>query len=511
MKKLALLLLGLALGAVTGCKNTRAPAVAPNRPTAQWKLYDETTGKLLATTDDNRGQTALGGGQSFNTTDAQLVREVREAAEGSAHTNGVTLLRMGRSAALTANVQKVQELQAKRKETAQRAIAALDAGLEQDYLDLTKEVVALGKDIAELIASGQESGPSGDNKSTELLLLTTAPGQKEMILGLGQFGQGALEAEKGNRPTFIQSTKTTVEDTTTEPEALSGIQAARDVSLANLWAQLDRYRIDAARKAGGASPDQLIDDDASDETPAAPVKQTAYDKLSANAKNFLWKSRYDQKVERGTGVVFVPGDRPKIASAKIAFKDGSTQTPRENYFAESQERQRLTFYNAYPAGPAKLVVTYADGQSETYDIPDAHQRRQFQPGPYKGAAPVDPAPAPAPAPVPVADPANGAPAALTSAGALHLRADVAALVNRVLVLSSINEAANTADKEPATRAGNTWAGSKPIADYAQPAVFQIFFSKRPPEDVPVHLNFVGGYTNVGHFTAASQWSPPTSR
>lgn len=498
------------LTTMTGCKTRNPGATAPNKPTAAWKLYDADTGKLLSQTEDNRGQTALGGGQSFNSTDAMLVQSLREAAGAGSVTNGMTLLRLGRSAALTANVERVKELTAKRKETAQRAIAALDAGLEQDYLDLTKEVVVLGKDIAELIAQGQEAGPGADNKATELLLLTTAPGQKEMIIALGQAGVSSLQAESGNRPIFRDTTRTATEDITTEPEALAGIQAARDVILANIWAQIDRYRIDAARKAGGARPDQLIDDEAGDETPAAPVKQTAYEKLSANAKNFLWKSRYDQKVERGTGVVFVPGDRPKITSARITFADGSTQTPRENYFAESQERQRLTFYSAYPAGAAKLVVSYADGQSETYAIPDAHQRRQYQPGPYKGAAQVDPAPAPSPV---TGEPANGAPAALTSDGRLHLRSDVAGLVMKVLVLSAINEQANTATKEAATREGNVWAGSKAITAYAPPAVYQIWFTATPPADVPHHRTFPDLVTvqPVAHLTAKGEWSPPTTR
>ena len=244
------------------------------------------------------------------------------------------------------------------------------------------------------------NSPQPAQGAVDAELLVVGPNAGQTIERVGESVSGTIRS--GLAPGAVNTFSSTAkrEDIATEAETLAGIKATQDTvtSLAQIYAQIDLNRLRFARQSGSPAVDKSVDldDDKGDGGSPVPAPTTPYDKLSELEQRFLWKSRYDQAMERGIGTIFVPADRPKIKSAVVTFSNGSKQGPSENYFSESQKRQRLVFSSPYPAGPAKAEILYADGQTETYDLPDAHKRREYRPGAYKGAAP---APAPSPAPV----------------------------------------------------------------------------------------------------------------
>lgn len=504
-----LLLLTLGLSACqTASRNPNAPTPPSDAPV---KIYDNDTGALL---NDRTGQSSAGGGRVVVNNVSQIPALAPAVSPGSSFAYG----RFNYSRVNAVAVAQVKSLEDKYK-SAQSSLESLVKGgvaaAGGNYAAAAKEAAALAADAYKSWQDAQASlanspQPSQGAADTEVLIAGPDAGKtlESVSANLGETIRIGLAPGAVN--TFTDTAKR--EDITTEAETLAGLKTAGEtvVSLAQIYAAIDSNRLLLARQTGTPSMDKIIDDedDKGDGGVTPPTPSTTYDKLSDMEQKFLWKSRYSQAMERGIGTIFVPADRPKIKSAIVTFSNGTKQGPSENYFSESQKRQRLVFSSPYPAGPAKAEILYTDGQSETYDLPDAHKRREFKPGAYKGAAPVAPTePTPPPPAETSAAPAGGAPAELTPLGLL-LREDVAATVDHVLVIEDAKTNTTNPPKYKAVRIGNTWTTGRPLSAH-RAAVYQIWYSRPPPSPVTYHPNFFGRGP-VGHFSDVG-WDPDTIR
>jgi hypothetical protein len=368
-----LLLLPLLLALAAGCSGPKPNApLAPNRPTQAWTIYDGTTGRALQTGQDNRGQTALGAGQAFDSTEAVVIPHLTEALELSAVPHGLTLLRFQRSAHVSRNQERLDELQAKRKETAQAALRALEAGLSADADRLAEQGLALGREIAALAAEMNKPGPRGDDKSTQGLLLSTAPDQAEMVRVLAGAGQGVLLGEQtAPRASTSQLHSENTEDTTT-PEDLRIIGELGQAYLRYL-AELQRDdREDAA-----ASPPPAQKPDGQPDLPAPGVPQAGDD-------TFLWKPTSEND---GKLVVLLPARLGRASSVTVNGEAGRFSS------VANGNRAHYRFPkpgSAYGSG-ARVVASFGGGVTKSWTVPSGGSRFTER---YTGEAirPTEPAP-----------------------------------------------------------------------------------------------------------------------
>lgn len=501
------IVLPLALALLTGCTTNRNPNAPTPVSDGATKIYDADTGQLLASSE---GKSAAGGGRV-------IVNNVSQVSNLAPHISPGTPFAYSRMTYSRVNAVAVQEVKAKEEKykSAQSALESLVKGgvaaAKGNYAEAVKEAGAAAADAYKSWQEAQTAlanapQPAQGNLDGEVLVV--GPDAGATVALVAESTANTVKAGLVPSPVNTRNTTETRTDITTEAETLAGLSATKDVSLAAIGAAIDLARLKAAKANGGAKLDEIVDDEDGPEAPTAPVSTKAYDSLSPLAKKFLWKSRYSQALGRGTGTIFVPGDRPKIKSAVVTFADGSAQTPTENYFSESQERQRLVFVKPYPAGAASAKITYADGGTETFALPNAHARREYLPGAYKSATPSDPV---TPAPPAAGEPPNGAPAALTATG-IHLRSNVAEIVTKILVIEDAKTNTVNPPKILATRVGNGWTTGKPLSEH-RGAVYQIWFSRTPPSDVPHHPRFPNPDSEgiVGHFTQEGKWDPDTVR
>jgi hypothetical protein len=358
--------------AVAGCRSV--PDNAPTRFSSQTSARDQFGNQVITT--DNRGQTALGRGQSFDTTEVDLVKQVKLHGDGP---NGVTVLRVTRSAALAANVEQINKLDQKRKETAQAAVDALKAGLEQDYSRLIGEVTVLGKEIAQLVSEGNK-GPGGDNKATTLLLATTAPGQVDMVSRLATLGEDAAYAEAGNRPTVRSSSDVRTEDTTTEAETIKVFDTIESVA-----SNYVRY-VELQRRDDKEDPaPTVIADQRDDGNPAVPDAGVPSD----GDNNGLWKpvSENGKKL-----VVLLPANVGRASEVKVEYSGGSEVGRFSSIANGNRAHYRFGKVGSAYSG-AKVVASFPGGVTRSFAVPKPGSRNTWRWESVKAAEPTPEAPA----------------------------------------------------------------------------------------------------------------------
>lgn len=212
--------------------------------------------------------------------------------------------------------------------------------------------------------------------------------------------------------------------------------------------------------------------------------------MALKKPNFLYKTRLAKTnpVTRHDSAILIPKDRPQPVSVV-----GIGQEIRENYFSESEDRWIMRLAGPLPARAATATVTYKDGGKESFRIDSLAGRTEYNPGAYKAPKPDAP---------------TKPPVSLKPAKSLLIRSDLAALVEKVIVITHATTPKES-KKFLCSRVGNAWTTGTALKDYPG-AVYQIWWKSAPP-GVPHHQNFYLIGAKVSHVMPDGRWNPPSTR
>jgi hypothetical protein len=264
-------------------------------------------------------------------------------------------------------------------------------------------IAAGGKSIFEGMNGGDEN-PVSDESGLQFLTLSAGPDANKYHSENVRAGFATRQAVAlADRPSLTSVEKTVTKDITTSNAwaSVNAAVAARE-RIAAQEARLEELRLvtDKSKREGTPAVETVTDQPDADSGTSndAPASTTPYDQLTK--KNYVYKTRLaaNNPVTRHDSAFLIPRDRPKPTALYIPG-----QSVVENYFSKSEDRWILRLKGALPNTPAAAVATYADGNTETFQITSLAGRTEKPAGPYKPAVtPEDPLVLPLPE-----DPATG--------------------------------------------------------------------------------------------------------
>lgn len=383
MKKLLIPIVLLALA--SGCATKRDPTAQPGGvPTMLTQTVTDRNGNVVETVTDNRGKNAAAEGQALLTTEQMWEKLVQRVPTTESPTFGWTMTDTSYSVLDIPNEEKIKELEVNHKKILEEAAKFAASGATKQYDDAIRAAASVAGEIASLIKnrSSGDSGQRGDRASIVSRTISVGPDHTKVPLAQAQAMQAAVTSRHGNQNTIKVVETNTDTDTSTTEEIKAALESRN--MIAAQAARIEELRIlaEQTKRAGKPLEETVTDTPDSNDTPAAdkPAGTTAYDQLKK--KNYLYKTRLaaNNPVTRHDSAFLIPKDRPKPVKLYIPG-----QTVAENYFSTSEDRWLLRLKGALPNTPASAVVTYEDGNSETFAIASLAGRTDKPAGAYKAA------------------------------------------------------------------------------------------------------------------------------
>lgn len=518
----SLLTFGLLGLLATGCSTSRGPALPDAAAT---ETFDVVTGKLVS--KSNLGKSGGAVGQVADYTDAQILDALFRTPAPS---NGRSFVRTVYSNLTQPDVQRIDDLNEKRKAALEKAEKAFVAGASQDYEALLSEAAQLGVQIAGIVKA-KANKPQPDSASIIATVYSEGEGHTDVAKSALATGGAAVAARYENRAEYSDTKKVTFEDTTTAEELKIAASVAAEI--ARLKAEVEKLK--ATKPAPSPAPDTtattpgngtpgatsptlggdaglgLSDDQAreilskmknTDDTDLNHPQALRLVKMygsrithfgDGNESNRAPDNSNLWKPQGNDGNLVVITASEKYAGAVVVEADSTVNLSIGNgWRPHFRFGKPGTGYGSSPRVTVGGVGTAVIGNPGT--------KQSFKLTPMtKPTEPVDP------------PPATGAAADLTPGGGLLLRPDAAALVSKVLVLTNAKTPELTT-KHVATRDGNVWSTGTSLLDYDR-SVYQIWWTGTPPADIPHHQAFPSpaGPSKVSHFTQGRTWDPETNR
>ncbi len=511
---------GLALLA-SGCRTERPPALPDESAT---ETFDVATGKLIA--KSNLGKSGGAVGQVADYTDAQILEALFKT---SAPSNGRSFVRTVYSNLTQPDVQRVDDLNEKRKVALEKAEKAFAAGAAQDYEDLLKEAAQFGVQIAQIIKA-KSNRPQPDSASIIATVYSEGEGHTDVAKSALSTGGAAVAARYENRAEYSDTKKVVTEDTTTAEELKTVATVA--LEMARL-----RYEIEKL-KADQAKPSPAPDSNAN--TPGNGTPGETRPTLGGDAGLGLSD---DQAREIISKLQFLDGtDRNhpqvlrlvKMYGSRITHFGGGNESNRKPdesnlWKPDSDSDGNLVVITASSAYAGAVTV---EGDSATNLSIGNGWRPHFRfskPGTAYGSTPrvvvggVGSATIGNPGtkqtfkltPSPKEDAPEAPTGALyqRTATSLTLAPALAAVVSRVDALGNITEPGNPNPVIiPAVQDGNTWTIPQPLSSYPtgnRPNTWRIRLTGTPPPGVTWHTSINQTFVREGD--PDGSFYPPTTR
>ncbi len=220
----------------SGCRTERPPAL-PNESATE--SFDVATGKLIA--KSNLGKSGGAVGQVADYTDAQILDALFRTPAPS---NGRSFVRTVYSNLTQPDVQRIDDLNEKRKVALEKAEKAFVAGASQDYEDLLKQAAQLGVEIAGIIKA-KGNRPQPDSASIIATVYSEGEGHTDVAKSALATGGAAVAARYENRAEYSDTKKVVTEDTTTAEELKTVATVA--LEMARLRYEIEKLKADQAK------------------------------------------------------------------------------------------------------------------------------------------------------------------------------------------------------------------------------------------------------------------------
>lgn len=393
----------------SGCagRNTGATAAINDTPNRRVTTVTDRQGNTTETVLDNSGRAAAAEGQAVLSTEEMWKKLVSRVPDKESPEYGWTMTDTSYSVLDIPNEERIKELQVNHKKILEDATRFAEAGMTKQYDDAIASAASLAGEIATLIKArtSGETGQRGDRASIVSRTISVGPDHTKVPLAQAQAMQAAVTSRHGNQNTIKVVDKETSTDTSTTEEIRIAFES-RNI-IAAQQARLEELRLlrEQSKKEGRIVEEVITDEPTEDTKPEPDTPSTgdrpSYDSLG-DKKNYVYKTRLaaNRPVTRHDTAFLIPLDRPKPTSLYIPG-----QKVVEFYESKSERRWLFRLKGEMPNTPASAVVTYEDGNTETFPIASLAGRTDKPAGPYPySKKPADPAPV---TPDPVTPPVTG--------------------------------------------------------------------------------------------------------